>query len=95
MPARCSMSEFDPRDGRLGWFGGCEACRARWSGPPLDILGEPRDLGESLSAQAHLFKCGLCHAYWVGDADHPFTITREQALAHLPDLTARERAADL
>lgn len=90
------MSTPDPRDGRIGWFGGCEVCRAKWEGPlALNLIGEPRDLGESMAAQGHILKCSMCGSYWIGDAYRPVTITPEQAVKYLPDLAERERRAGL
>lgn len=87
-------SGVDDRDGRLHWFGGCESCRAHWAGPVgLRVVGQPRDLGESLHAQAHIMRCQMCGMYWLADADHPYTISRDEALRHLPDLVARENRA--
>lgn len=89
-----SVQGRDPRDGHLGTFGGCETCRARWVGPlALRLIGEPRDLGECVEVQGNILRCGLCGAYWIGDAYHPTTITRDQALGYFPDLDERERRA--
>lgn len=75
---------------------GCEVCRARWSGPlALNLLGEPRELGESDELMGCIAKCGHCSTYWTWGYLHPSVIDRATALRVFPDLADRERTAGL
>ncbi|MFT4261761.1 MAG: hypothetical protein QM572_00115 [Nocardioides sp.] len=80
------MSDVEA-DGRLGWFGGCPTCRARWAGSVAAIVpGEPRLLGDSIAAQGEILLCGVCGTYWLNDGYHPCTISAEEAQRYLADL---------
>lgn len=86
-----------PTESERIWLSkGCEVCRARWSGPlSLNLLGEPRELGESPTLMGQLGKCAHCSTYWTWGFHYPAVITAEEAAHIFADLADRERAAGL
>ncbi|MFJ3385874.1 MULTISPECIES: hypothetical protein [unclassified Curtobacterium] len=55
---------------------GCAWCRERW----ISRSDQPELVGISLEYQCHLYRCGVCSAWWEYGLNHPHEIDDALAL---------------
>lgn len=62
---------------------GCEVCREG-----LFSAGQPQFVA-STSATDLLYRCGVCHTWWIGDGRMAFPVSDEVARERFPEEVSR------